>query len=75
MTDQSDFTKPPVRRGPRQLLSPTIARGRQRDLSHERRPVPPIEATTVLRVDSMGMAHRTIAISLPRVKFLERPEQ
>lgn len=75
MTDQADFTKPPVLRTARQRLSQAIARGRSRDVSHERRPVPPIEAISVRRADLVGMALRPITISLPRVKFLERPEQ
>jgi hypothetical protein len=70
--NETDFTKPPVRRGPRERLAPTIERAR------ERRAAAPIETISVTRVDvnyrnSVGL--RTIVISLPRMKFLERPER
>lgn len=74
MIDRADITKSPAMRGPRERLSPTLARGRSRDISHERRPVPPIEAVTVRRADVAGMAQRPVTISLSRVKFLERPD-
>jgi hypothetical protein len=69
--NETDFTKPPVRRGPRERLAPTIERARERKAA-------PIEAVSVTRVDvnyrnSVGL--RTIVISLPRMKFLERPER
>jgi hypothetical protein len=76
MTDQADFTKPPIRRGPKQLLAPALARGRERDASHERRAVSTIEAITVNRaiIPYRGDRHRhAIEISLPRVRFLEKP--
>lgn len=69
--NETDFTKPPARRGPRERLAPTIERARARKAA-------PIETVSVTRVDvnyrnSVGL--RTIVISLPRMKFLERPER
>lgn len=76
-TDPLDFTTP-RRAGPRERLAPKIARGRQRDLSHETRAVAPIEAVVTTRKDCQyqgtGVDRRTMQISLPRVKFLEGPE-
>lgn len=74
----ANFTKPPARPGAKERLAATIARGRERETSHERRPVPPIESIRIERVDcnymGSGVAPTMIALSLPRVCFLERPE-
>lgn len=77
MTDPLDFTTP-RRAGPRERLAPKIARGRERDLSHETRAVAPIEAIIITRKDCQyqgtGVDRRTMQISLPRVKFIEGPD-
>ncbi|ATQ67762.1 MULTISPECIES: hypothetical protein [Methylosinus] len=60
-------------------LAATIARGRERETSHERRAVPPIEAVTITRTSAhyqgTGNTPTMVTISLPRVRFLERPER
>ncbi|MBY6242811.1 hypothetical protein [Methylosinus sp. Sm6] len=78
MTTRDDFTRAPRRQTPRERLAPTLRRGRERETSHERRAVPPIESIRVERVDcnymGSGVAPTMVALSLPRVRFLERPE-
>ncbi|WP_018265513.1 hypothetical protein [Methylosinus sp. LW4] len=76
MTSSPDnFTKPPHRVTPQEKLRRPIARGRQRDASHERRPVPPIVAETTYRCDARSTltAAGTIPVSLPRLNFLRGP--
>jgi hypothetical protein len=74
----------PRRITPHERLAPVLARGRQRDIGHETRPVPEIVAITRTRADCVytkgfQSAHdkrnRQIAISLPRVRgyFEEEP--
>lgn len=78
MTARDDFTRPPRRQTPRERLAPTLRRGREREISHERRAVPPIDSLPVQRIDcdymGSGVAPTRVTISLPRVRFLERPE-
>ncbi len=74
MTAPLNFTKPPQPCDAKTRLRPVILRGREREISHERRPVPPIEAVSTLRLDLDAPTARPLhmKISLPRVKFLER---
>jgi hypothetical protein len=78
MKTRDDFTRAPRRQTPRERLAPRLLRGRERETSHERRAVPPIESLPVQRIhcDYMGsgVAPTRVTISLPRVRFLERPE-
>ena len=74
MIEPADYTRPPQSRDVRARLRPTIARGRERQLSNQARPVAAIEVYAVTRLDVENNSSRArfVTISLPRVRFLER---
>lgn len=75
MTWPLDFTCAPQPNDAKTRLRPAILRGRERRLSKQTRPVTSIEVYAVTRLDVTTMASRQrfVTISLPRVRFLERP--
>jgi hypothetical protein len=73
----NDFTKPPIASSPRQRLADASPAGRRAKISCATRPVPEIQKITTERPDARFASRcydgtPTVAISLPRLSFLEK---
>ncbi|CAN2533077.1 hypothetical+protein [Methylocapsa aurea] len=74
---QDDFTMPPRPNGPRERLADASPAGRLRKISRATRPVLEIQKITTERPDARVTSRcydgtPTVAISLPRLSFLEK---